>query len=180
MNNRNLELLATLLDYPRHDYHQLVESCYAVVAADLDEEETAMQMWLQSFRSNIVGRTMEEVEELYTRTFDLNPVCSLDLGWHLYAENYDRGTFLVQMRDALRKHGVEETLELPDHLPSVLRLLSRMEDTTARQLVVTSVLPAMKKMLAGFSDHDNPYFSLLRVVESTLTARFPQGVESHG
>ena len=64
-----------------------------------------------------------ELEELYTRTFDINPVCSLEVGWHLFGEDYNRGAFLVRMRGLLREHGIEEGAELPDHLESVLRVL---------------------------------------------------------
>ena len=72
------------------------------------------------------------LEELYTRTFDINPVCSLETGWHLFGEDYNRGAFLVRMRGLLRQHGIEEGAELTDHLESALRVLSVMEPRSVR------------------------------------------------
>ena len=61
-----------------------------------------------------------QLEELYTRTFDLNPVCTPEVGWHIYGEQYRRGRFLVQARELLKIVGVDERGELPDHLMSLL------------------------------------------------------------
>src|SRR6266568_3182701 len=55
-------------------------------------------------------------QELYVQTFEFNPACTLELGWHLFGENYERGEFLVRMREQLRRHGIAESNELPDHL----------------------------------------------------------------
>ena len=44
------------------------------------------------------GMSVEDLQELYTRTFDWNPDTSLEIGWHLYGENYERGEFLVEVR----------------------------------------------------------------------------------
>ncbi len=46
-----------------------------------------------------------EVEEAFTRTFDVNPACALEVGWHLFGEEYTAAMFLVRMREELRKHG---------------------------------------------------------------------------
>ena len=173
--NRSLESLAAVLEYPDVAYSELVRACCLTVEEDLKgTNREAVSTSLDRFREGISGKNREELEELYTRTFDLNPVCSLDLGWHLYAENYDRGTFLVAMRDALRRHGIQETNELPDHLPTVLKLLARMSDEEASTLVRESVLPALGKMTGGFSDPENPYGSLIRTVEGVLVELYQQ------
>ena len=38
----------------------------------------------------------EQIQELYTRTFDINPVCTLEIGWHIFGEDYARGALLVK------------------------------------------------------------------------------------
>ena len=30
----------------------------------------------------------EDLQEMYTRTFDINAVCTLEVGWHIYGEDY--------------------------------------------------------------------------------------------
>src|SRR3972149_5384978 len=86
---------------------------------------------------------LEELEESFTRTFDLNPVCCLEVGWQLYGEDYNRGSFMVEMRQRIRSHGITETLELPDHLSNLLPLLGRMEPQEAGPLCASFVLSAL-------------------------------------
>jgi nitrate reductase delta subunit len=123
---------------------------------------------LRLFADELRPLTHGEREELYTRTFDINPVSSLEVGWHLYGEQYERGAFLVKMRDLLRKHGVAESAELPDHLTHVLRLLAAMPDGEAREFARTFVVPAVKKMLEGFKDASNPFERILAALRQTL------------
>jgi len=113
----------------------------------------------------------EELEELYTRTFDINPVCSLEVGWHLYGEDYNRGAFLVGMRGLMRDLGVAEGTELPDHLTSVLRVLGRMAPEEADGFARGYVLPAVGKMLSGFPDGENPYRDVVEEIERFLRDR---------
>ncbi|MEP0823587.1 MAG: nitrate reductase molybdenum cofactor assembly chaperone [Ignavibacterium sp.] len=177
-----LESLAALLAYPGRESLRDADAC-----CDALEREIAGRVHgtvsenLRRYRTALGIFSAQELEELYTRTFDLNPVCSLDIGWHLYAENYDRGTFLVEMRNALKEHGISESTELPDHLPTVLRLLARMEPDRAKALAGASVLPAVRIMTTGFTDPANPYAALTAILEPLLvtTLDLESGVLAH-
>ncbi|MGE5571353.1 MAG: nitrate reductase molybdenum cofactor assembly chaperone [Rhodospirillales bacterium] len=110
------------------------------------------------------------MQELYIQTFEFDPACTLEIGWHLFGENYERGEFLVRMRGQLRQHGIAETSELPDHLTHVLQLIGRMKPGEAARLVGESVLPALEKIRLP---EDNPYREVLDAVREKLTADFP-------
>ena len=181
--NQTLEMLALLLEYPGTENDALVQECCSVISKDWQGAvEGSVPAMLDEFRTRVAGRERGDMEDLYTRTFDLNPVCSLDVGWHLYAENYDRGAFLVSMREALRRHGIDETTELPDHLPSVLRLLARMAEGERTALIGESILPALRKMIAGFGEGDNPYGLIIQATETILREAVHRhtGVLHHG
>jgi len=141
------ELLAGLVSYPQPGYHRQVDECRLALA----EAHPAVAPLLDEFTQAIGPLAVEDLQELYTRTFDLNPVCSLELGWHLFGENYDRGALLVKMRQELRRYGLVESAELPDHLTHALILLGHMEPERAQDFAMTCVLPAIAKMLAAFS-----------------------------
>lgn len=182
---RLLEAVAPLFDYPSADYRVLSEACNASVQSAAAGDPSAFgeaARFLSDFTGHIAGLNIDEIEELYTRTFDLNPTCSLDIGWHLYGEQYDRGTFLVTMRTALRENGIEESTELPDHLPSVLRLLSRLPGDEAADLSHAAVFPAVEKMLTVFADDGNPYRALLLAVQMIIHAQDPKTTQGahHG
>lgn len=141
------ELLAALVTYPETGYHQRVEECRRA----LTEAHPAVAPLLDDFAQAIAPLPVEDLQELFTRTFDLNPVCSLEIGWHLFGENYDRGALLVKMRQELRRYSLAESAELPDHLTHVLILLGHMEPERAQDFALACVLPALEKMLAAFA-----------------------------
>ena len=111
-------------------------------------------------------------QEVYVQTFEFNPACTLEIGWHLFGENYERGEFLVRMREQLRRHGIAETADLPDHLRHLLLLIDRMDREEAADLAGQFVLPALAKIRSALKD--NPYEGLIAAIEEKLAADFGQ------
>ena len=109
-----------LLTYPVEGYGRDLPTIIARLAGGDDETAAA----LSAFDSYVRGTSVESLQEAFTQTFDLNPVCALEVGWQLFGEEYERGAFLVHTRQLLREHSVPERGELPDHLSSLLGLLS--------------------------------------------------------
>jgi nitrate reductase delta subunit len=161
------DAFAALLTYPEEGYRQHVESSLTLSPAECRE-------LLVQFSDSIRGLQMWELQELFTRTFDMNPVCSLELGWHLFGENYERGLLLVRMREELRRFGIRESTELPDHLTHVLELLDRMDDDRAVDFAAACVLPALNKMIAATEGKGNPYQLVLLAIHKFLRIEFPE------
>jgi nitrate reductase delta subunit len=111
------------------------------------------------------------MQELYVQTFEFNPACTLEIGWHLFGENYERGEFLVRMREELRRYGIAESSELPDHLTHLLVLIGRLEHREAAELAGQFLLPALAKIQDGLKN--NTYVSLIAAVRSKLEADYP-------
>lgn len=151
------ESLARLLEYPTADFSDRLNEGRRH-ADDGDAEFSA-------FAAAAEGLSRSALEELYIQTFDFNPKCTLDLGWQLFAEDYNRGLFLAKLREISRRLEVPETSELPDHLPHVLRLLARMTAAEAGDFAATCGVPAIEKTLDAIEE-GNPYRSL---VASVLT-----------
>jgi nitrate reductase delta subunit len=162
------DALAGLLAYPDAGYHRRVAACRQALA---DRHSEAAQL-LDVFAERVAPLSAEELEDLYTQTFDLNPVCSLEVGWHLFGENYSRGEFLVTMRQELRRSALPESTELPDHLTHVLAAVARMEPRQADRFTVTYLLPALEKMLKGLAGKDSPYESVLEAIRCVLLSPY--------
>ncbi len=158
--------LVALLTYPAEDYLPRARQAQTELAT------VAPEAGPQSVRffSAVQGLSTEELQELYTRTFDLNPACVLEIGWQLYGDEYKRGEFLVKMQQLLAEHGAPASNELPDHLPRVLGLLPRLEREEAARLVGEFVSPALEKMLAGLQGKGNPYAEVLAAVHTSVAA----------
>lgn len=164
-----LELLARALTYPDARTPALLAECRA--AAGWADPAAAEPLGL--FAAALSGESVEAMQERFTGAFDFDPKCSLDIGWHLYGENYDRGDFLVRLRGELAAHGVEEGVDLPDHLPHVLQLLARMPADAASALGRDSVIPALDKILAGLDGRETPYEHVVRSVHAAVSGFAP-------
>jgi nitrate reductase delta subunit len=160
-------LLGGLVDYPGEDYHKKVCHCINL----LKEEHPGNVEEILPFVSEVEKMSVTDLEEYYTRTFDINPVSALEIGWHIYGEQFERGSFLVKMRDLSRTLGVEESTELPDHLTHILALLGRMEQEDADIFVERYLLPGLKKMIAGFAGKNNVYENVLKTIRDVLADR---------
>jgi nitrate reductase delta subunit len=157
--------LAELLSYP--------EAQPVSVWPSEQSEKSAVALQLSYFRQKVRELSLHQLQELFIRTFDLSPVCSLEMGWHLFGENYDRGLLLVKMRQQLRQHGIPETSELPDHLTNALRLLPCMTRDDGSYFAGAVVLPALEKMLQAIHRQNNPYEHVLEAARLAVHADFP-------
>lgn len=164
--------MAALLAYPEPDYRDRLDACLRAFEPAHDGGRCLAP--LQQFRAVIEDLDIPQLQELFIQTFDLNPVCSLEMGWHLFGENYDRGLLLVRMRRELRRHGLVEASELPDHLSHALLLLDRMERETAADFAAAIVLPALAKMLQAMKGKLNPFENILLAAEQALRGAYPE------
>jgi len=138
-----------------------------------DERYKALALAAPELAAAIEGYSTEKIQELFVGTFDMNPDGAPDIGWHLYGENYDRGEFLVKLRGEMRRYGIPESTELPDHLSHVLPLVARMPEPEAGEFAKSHLLPALEKMLASLEGKQNPFEKLLRTVKALAETALP-------
>ena len=170
------DAVATLLTYPGADTApELVGACLLLEAGVDPLAEAA-----RDFREFVEACEPTRLEELFTTVFDINPQCTLELGWHLYGEDYKRGSFLVDMRSIMAGVGVEESAELPDHLTHALRVLDRLPAPKDVQFSTEYVQPALVKMLEGYDDEKSPWRPLLVALLGALEARYGETVPIAG
>ncbi len=126
---------------------------------------------LHEFAAEMEKLTTSGIQEAFIATFDWNPATALDLGWHLYGEQYERGEFLVRMRVELRRYGVAESTELPDHMTHTLKLLARMDDGAAEKFAREFTAPAVAKLLAAVQQKQTPFAAIVAAVREALPAK---------
>lgn len=159
--------LADLFEYPSPSCLAQLQGCKAL----LPENNAHILVSLDSFSEGVKRLSLSDLQELYTRTFDLNPVCALEIGYHLFGENYKRGVFLANLRETEAPFDLGQEQQLPDFLPVLLRLLTKLdgdgEDLRA-SLISECMMPAIEKMIGSLKDTDNPYKYLLEAVKQML------------
>jgi nitrate reductase delta subunit len=169
--NHVYEVLASSLEYPGADWGARLEGCLDWLT--VGEPEVARQF--NRYSQRVKDLPIEKLEELYTRTFDLNPVCTLDIGYHVFGENYKRGELLAKLRETEEPFELGQANQLPDHLPVLLRLLPKLEDEELRLSLIAEILvPALGKMLQALIQTNNPYRDLIETISSALKNEAPE------
>ncbi len=168
---KTLRTLSRLLTYPDEQTVEAAELLFIILQGELPEAAANMS----SFGAYAEQHALWELEEAFTGTFDVNPACALEVGWHLFGEEYARGLFLVRMREELRKYGLEESSELPDHITHVLAIIGAMPDDEATRFVTACVLPAVKKMHAAVQENGSPYGDVVSCLALILNHVWGEG-----
>ena len=169
------EALGSLLEYPGADWGARVERCEESLT--VQEPEVAAQF--VGFHRKTGEMSIPQLQELYTQTFDLNPVCTLDIGYHLFGENYKRGELLANLRKTEAPYCLGQENQLPDYLPVLLRLLVKLEDEDLRRsLIVELLIPALDTMLKSLGTAENPYRHVVEVIRLVLGSEVPEAAEA--
>jgi nitrate reductase molybdenum cofactor assembly chaperone len=170
--NHLYEILASSLEYPGEDWNPRLERCKQWLT--IREPDFAVEFI--RFRRKVKDLSIDKLQELYTQTFDLNPVCTLDIGYHVFGENYKRGELLAKLSETEAPYELGQANQLPDHLPVLLRLLAKLEDEELRLALIGEILiPALGKMLEALSQTDNPFRDLIEVISNALRNEVPEG-----
>ena len=142
------ELISGLFIYPQNNsYAKRGEEAYNHFAVTIPEAAEVMKPFLQF----VAGSSLQEMQELFLRSFDVQAITTLDIGFTLFGEDYKRGQLLVNLNREHREAGNDCRTELSDHLPNVLRLLPKMKEETMRnEIALRLLIPAVEKMISEF------------------------------
>ncbi|MBS1949116.1 MAG: hypothetical protein JST47_15245 [Bacteroidetes bacterium] len=143
-------LLSAFFIYPHNNaYIEKIKEAHDYLSLRIPEAAEAMNVYMEFISKS----SLTEVQELFLRSFDVQAITTLDIGFILFGEDYKRGQLLVHLNREHREAGNVCETELSDHLPNVLRLLAKMKDMQIRdELALRLVIPAVEKMIGEFDD----------------------------
>lgn len=154
---------ADILEYPTNDWSERVNTLSRILRG-----ETTASRHFSTFCSKTGSMSLIELQELYAQSFDLNPNCALEIGYHLFGEDYKRGEFLANLREAENAFELGQERQLPDYLPVLLRLLAQLDDDELRgSLAGYCLIPGLSKIVAAFKEQ-NPFMELIKAVHAAL------------
>ena len=138
--------LADMLDYP----HSAIDACARGAlerARAVDSEAAAL---VERFSLFLETTTVDELQEAYTRAFDLDTLSEVEPTWYPYVghqlveDHSKRSAFLVELASRYKDHGFTAGTELPDHIVVVLRFASLCPDEElVQELVHEGLVPAL-------------------------------------
>jgi nitrate reductase delta subunit len=159
---------AALLSYPTAALRQTAADCLE----QLQRTCPAAAAKLQPFADFLAASDQARIEELFTATFDLQPLCHPYVGYQLCGESQQRTMFLIKLQEIYRQHDYRTGSELPDHLGELLRFIGITNDQNCRrELIEDGLLPALDKIIQAIDNPDHPYRGLLQALYSFLSER---------
>ncbi len=139
--------LANIVDYPRANFLEEVKRAGEFLT-NYDAETISI---LEEFVQFLEVTELEKVEELFLRTFDVQAVTTLDIGYVLFGDDYKRGKLLANLNQEHIAANNDCGTELADYLPNLLRLLPKITNEEFRnELVGIIILPALAKIINEF------------------------------
>jgi nitrate reductase assembly molybdenum cofactor insertion protein NarJ len=146
--------LAALFDYPEADYPAQVQRAYALLEDSYPLAAAELQTFLKTVETDsdtYSAETLDQIQEIFTRSFDVQSITTLGVGYVMFGDDYKRGELFVNLSRELADAGIDSGTELPDHLPTVLRLIARwQDDELVREFVEELLHPALHQMIAEF------------------------------
>jgi nitrate reductase assembly molybdenum cofactor insertion protein NarJ len=138
--------LADLLDFPGAEFATRGRALAGFLRDNYPDAAAEVEHFLDA----ILQKTLD-LQELYTRTFEVQAVTTLGVGYVLFGDDYKRGALLSNLN---REHNDADNDcrgELADHLPNVLRLMPKLGDQDVLEELVEQILvPALMLMIREF------------------------------
>lgn len=146
-NSDHYTILANLFRYPEEDFMVHLKKSQEF----LDKFYPKAGNELRPFFEYMSNCSADKRQELFTKTFDVQPICYLDLGYVMFGEDYKRGAFLLNMKVEQEKIKNDCGTDLPDNICNVMDLMTiSKDDEFIEDLVQNIFIPCLKMMIAEF------------------------------
>ncbi len=160
---------AQLLSYPTSGLNSHITELKAICkdnsAIDIKEFEI--------IENHFSNQDVNLLQEYYIKTFDVNAVCYLDIGYVLFGEDAKRSQFLLYMQNEQLQANNDCGKEFPDHLPNILTLLPKLQNNDFKEeLIITILIPALNHMIDNFTNDENSYKYTLKILIKHLETQY--------
>jgi nitrate reductase assembly molybdenum cofactor insertion protein NarJ len=174
---KHYKKLSGMFIYPAVEKPDIASKFLDMLRMEMPEKYHEMEPLVNGHQRH----SLTERQEYYLKTFDVQAVCYLDIGYVLFGDDYKRAQLLVNLQEEHQKAGIDCGHELGDHLPNVLNLLAKTEDKSfAEELGYIVLIPAIRFMILKFGEVKNYYKSILEVLLDALYRDFPgEGLEDY-
>lgn len=162
--------LGHALRFPHKDIMPHIDEAIKIMELGHYPEEILKE--LGSFKKDVERLSLEELQELYSYTFEFTSETTLDMGWYSH-EGFKRATNLLTIKTMFREQGFpfDEVAkgELPDNLAVILLFLGHLKDEQLKKSFVRSyVIAAMEKLNRNFQTKRNAYRHLINAIYRIL------------
>lgn len=146
MNYAHYENIGELLDFPGPGFNARGQDLLDFLRKNYPDAADEVEQFLEA-----IPQSTLDLQELHTRTFEVQAVTTLGTGYVLFGDDYKRGALLSNLNREHNEAANDCRGELADHLPNVLRLIPKLKDPELREELVEQILvPALMLMIREF------------------------------
>ena len=158
------EHFAEILQYPDEGLRAKVEEVIKVLSECAQYPPEVVED-MKRFLDEMDRISLDDLQGIYSYTFELTSEYTLDLGHFLY-DGFKRSNYLASLKAMYRENGFpyDEVAkgELPDHLPVLLTFLGTLENKDLKRDVTESFLiMALEKLDKNFEKNKGNLYSHL-------------------
>lgn len=129
--------------------------------------------------------SLDEIQEMYTDTFDFQKDCTLFMTYFKFEDAKERGQMLAKLKVLYEMFGLEmPESELSDFLPLMCEFLYAAEwlgDPRSEQsfsMLIAVLEDGTFHLLQSLKKHESPYFHLVKGLRETFKACIEQEVQA--
>jgi len=160
--------LAELLDYPSAELTDKIRIC----REKLSSQHPEVCASIEEFLARVSELPQDVLEETYTRTFDMAPICVPYVTSYIYGqESFDRGKLMSGLAEAYSRIGFETGGELPDHIGLLLRFAPFLDQDELADLVQYCLREPLGEMVQSLQNANSPYAPLMRAIQLAVSAQ---------
>lgn len=184
MNNAHYSDVAELLDFPGPELASRGRALLGFLRENYPDAAFEVEHFLDAIPASAL-----DLQELHTRTFDVQSLTTLDIGYVLFGDDYKRGALLSNLNQEHVRANNDCRNELADYLPNLLRLIPKLKDQELLgELVEQILVPALMLMIrefeperidrknANYREHYKTLIDPARGADSTIYCRMLKAV----
>ena len=160
---------ARLVEYPWEDIRGVVDECLEMLK-DHPQYPPEVKEELKKFKDSTAELSLDELQELYSYTFEFSSDYTIDMGYHLY-DGFRRANHLLKLKQMYREYNFpyDDVAggELPDNLVVVLKFLDGLDDEAVhREIKENFLIKSLEKLNKNFelTNNDCPYRHIIRAL----------------
>ncbi len=143
MDINHYKNISKIFDYPDDNYYNNVIEAINVISDKYPDAVKELRNFLE-----LLPTKTSDLQEIFMKSFEVQAVTSLDVGYVLFGDDYRRGAVLAKLSEEHTKTSNNCGQELADCLPNLLRLVPKIKDfETTFELVTMLIAPAVEKMM---------------------------------
>lgn len=130
---------------------------------------------LEQLADSLATLSLDELQELHGRTFDLSPACTPYLSVHIFGdESFKRAELMAGLAEAYSREAFSSSGEVHDHLGVILRFAPHFTPEEWGEFGQFCFHQSLSAMRGHLRRANNPYLPLMEAIVHLLATDFPE------